>query len=95
VVPDGEETMKKHTSFCPQCGVAIDHQIKDGQEGYSPCPNCHALLKTTGGPFFEAVDIKDVPMAVAAQYKRFLDEIMSRQLAQAKEAGAKKIVVTK
>lgn len=89
----------KHESFCPQCGASIQHELKfdtpkfpPGQQptlvpAFSPCPTCHALLKVTGLPFFEQVEPESAPVAIYAQYKRYLEMVMSEQLAQAKGAG--------
>lgn len=97
----------KHESFCPQCGASIQHELKFEETGrggpaatvqqklvpaFSPCPSCHALLKTTGLPFFEQVEPESAPVAVYAQYKRYLEMVMSEQLAKAKGAGPRIIV---
>lgn len=97
----------KHESFCPKCGAPIQHELQFEERGrggpaavvqrklvpaFSPCPSCHVLLKVTGLPFFEQVEPESAPVAVYAQYKRYIEAVTAKQLADAKASGPRVIM---
>lgn len=92
----------RHESFCPKCGAPMEHELQfkppanaaaqpELVPAYAPCQVCHALLRTTGLPFFESVVPEQAPVAVFAQYKRFLEGVAAQRLADAK--GERRIVL--